>query len=355
MTKTVVGAPTREADMTYTTDDLPQADVLALVVKAAEAIVGGARTHEEIARAIGGYKTRQGVYYRHAAELLGLVYRVGPGTILPTDYGKELLAKPEAQRKLSLGLRLRQTPVFSELLAFLAQKSTAGATTSEVHGLVATLVPNTTAGMIKRRTSTILSWLQSLELIHREGDRLWLVGLPTPTGIFVTPATGDVRLGFRDLQPGDSVGGGFSVSESGVQYSVDTALYERANSVHSRLVYDMAACLQAVGLTPYYNQYIDLFARSEKGLLFEMKSCQVDSIHSQVRAGVVQLYEYAFLHDLAEAEKNLVLEREPTGQLGWLVTFVTLDRGITLLWSDGHGSFGFPEQCRRLALVLGLV
>jgi len=114
------------------------------------------------------------------------------------------------------------------------------------------------------------------------------------------------------------------------------ALLERAHSQHHLLQRLAADICDADGLIVHDTILIDILARGvDKNIIFEMKSCSVTSLRSQVRRGVSQLLEYAFLYrrEVKAPQLCLVIERKPQGANKWLIEYVE-SLGIALLWKD---------------------
>jgi hypothetical protein len=336
----------------YTTEDLPQADSFELVLTTVRAVAAGANTHEQIAAAIGNYTVRQGAYYRKAAELLGLVQLVRPGTTLITPEGRRILAMTPAERYACLATKVAGVPCVHAALTQV--KSTpGGCTVAEVCNAVAKLVPSTTSGMIRRRVTTILSWLKYFDLVRVQGGIVRLLSEPTalgmrdaivePVGVRAAPTLKALRTLPEDVKAA-------AVREEHMTYLTNIAAQERASASHERLVSDMARHLLRLDIVPHFNSFVDLYAqRGTAEWLFEMKSCDPSNVRDQVRSGLAQLYEYRYLQDIPHALPVLVLETRPSGVNEWLIPYITEDRQIGLVWSDGRGGFKCPASCRRLA------
>ena len=124
------------------------------------------------------------------------------------------------------------------------------------------------------------------------------------------------------------------------------ALREKANLAHREIVKLLADRMRAQGMIPESNIFIDLASRSQKKMLFEIKSCRPENLLSQVRKGISQLYEYRYRHnDLAQAKLVLALESRPTEPLDWLVNYLVGDRSIAVCWLEGNDNLACPSWC----------
>jgi hypothetical protein len=334
-----------QAELPYTTAELPQADNFDLVLKAAEAVVAGARTHSEIAHAVGDYTDRQGRYYRQAAELFGLVERTGRNRIEPTDEGFRVVKMTALERKLFLGTRLVRLPVIADIVRSLALAGL-GLSLESIHHTVKGLVPNTTPKMIRRRTQTMLTWLRYFGIVTVEEGRFRLVGVPREVTPEETLPHSLHRVPeFKPLPETHKAENAPDAAErTRLQHLVDTVALEKAMTSHRELVDGMAGQVHKLGAEPMSNALVDLFVEHEgRRVFFEMKSCDQSNLHDQVRAGLAQLYEYRFVHEAPDARLVLALELRPEKGNAWLLPYLTGDRGLIVCWSDGQEGFAFPE------------
>jgi hypothetical protein len=101
----------------------------------------------------------------------------------------------------------------------------------------------------------------------------------------------------------------------------------------------MSKAVKAKGFSPKQNMHIDMYFTAENRIILaEMKSCHRRNLHTQIRRGVAQLFEYRFLYkDVFKKDPVLVLviETAPTPRQEWLVTYLeSID--ILLSWKDGN-------------------
>ncbi len=119
--------------------------------------------------------------------------------------------------------------------------------------------------------------------------------------------------------------------------TIDLVARERANKSHHMLEEILVSLAKGQGLSPKYNQSIDMFFDTPHGpVLAEIKSCTDNNFHSQVRKGVSQLFEYRFLNkSLFDSEFTLLLvvETVPPKEKMWIVDYL-LSVGILIVWKD---------------------
>ncbi len=124
-------------------------------------------------------------------------------------------------------------------------------------------------------------------------------------------------------------------------------LREKANFQHRAIITLLSDRLKTLGVQPLANVFVDIAAQMPtKKMLFEVKSCNLDNLLSQVRKGVSQLYEYRYRHnDLHGAKPVLVLETRPEKGLEWIIDYLIKDRGIAICWLEGEDTFAAPNSC----------
>lgn len=113
---------------------------------------------------------------------------------------------------------------------------------------------------------------------------------------------------------------------------------DRANQAHYRLEQIMAAAVRALGREPMSNEHVDLYVLTiDDVVLAEMKSCQQNNLHAQVRRGISQLLEYRYIYQGLFGARRvtmvLVLETRPSAAQAWLIEYAaTLD--ILVVWKE---------------------
>lgn len=122
---------------------------------------------------------------------------------------------------------------------------------------------------------------------------------------------------------------------------IDLVARERANQSHFQLEELVARSVRRIGAEPKYTAHIDMyFVANEDTVLIEMKSCDSGNIHSQIRKGVSQLFEYRYMYSTVlgrDPKLLLIVETEPIGAKSWLADYLQ-SLGITLAWRDHSGS-----------------
>ncbi len=150
--------------------DIPQADLLSKVVAVVELIYNGAVSDEEIASGLD-FDSRQGRYYRRAAEMLGFIVTERNVSQL-TEKGEQFVKTSGNDRKNLLIENVLSLPIFSITIEIL-DHSPNGLNGSQ---LASELVKNTfnmAMATITRRTSSIFGWLEELGLIVRRGNNYY--------------------------------------------------------------------------------------------------------------------------------------------------------------------------------------
>ena len=121
---------------------------------------------------------------------------------------------------------------------------------------------------------------------------------------------------------------------------IDLVARERANQSHFLLEELAARAIRSLGFAPKYNEHIDMYFVTPHGtVLAEMKSCDIGNIHSQIRKGVSQLFEYQYVYRKILGRNPLlvlIVEAEPIGNKSWLIGYLQ-SLGIFLIWKDPSG------------------
>lgn len=126
-------------------------------------------------------------------------------------------------------------------------------------------------------------------------------------------------------------------AKKAAQTSIDLVARERANHAHHLLEQITADSARALGYEPRYNENIDLYFGTPYGtVLAEMKSCDDASVHSQIRRGVSQLFEYRYVYRNllgADPTTTLIVETRPPREKAWLIDYLTT-LGIVIAWKQ---------------------
>jgi hypothetical protein len=129
-------------------------------------------------------------------------------------------------------------------------------------------------------------------------------------------------------QKDESVGDPYIVSQTA------RAKMERANVVHRSTLQVLKTHLQNRNRAVSESKLIDAYAVLDNGpAIFEVKSITESNERDQIRHAVSQLYEYRFLHSMADASLWIVFSQTPSSQ--WYIDYLSGDRGIRIVWIDG--------------------
>lgn len=329
--------------------EIPQADNLDDVVNVAYAVNDGARTFQDIAVFINKVD-RQGRYYRLAAEILGLVRNSQNNSEL-TELGQELVSSDEQRKKEIVRSAVLGAHVFQRMIPFFDLHRD-GATREQLESFVGQ-VTETTESMVHRRTSTLVSWLEKIELLRRDGD-LYKINtsqiVTTPVLQFpddepLVPNSADLReyktVQERAIRAGEVI-----------QVMRDQAAFDRANATHTTLLNLVADRLRIGGVIPRNNRLVDLAAFvGDRSFLFEMKSTTNSNARSQVREGLSQLYEYRYLQNLPSATLVLVISDQLASKDSWIQEYLEGDRGVHLIWDGSNQLFASDNTKRELSIL----
>jgi len=325
------------------TRDIPQADTLDSVITVVEAVSQGKSSFQDIAHELG-LTERQGRYYRRAAEILGFITRIPRRNVSTlTPLGHKLLRGNTDQKKQILTTQVLGVQGIQNVLGVLASSRGTATNTNLMHALWQT-VPNTTESMAERRLVTILSWLETLDIIRKRGRWVRIHHLPSSVSTIeisdpdvpVLPKPSDFRL-YREVPRRRRE------ASKIIKFEMDMVKLERANSIHERLRSLLAERMKRFGFLPTYNRYIDLAVSiNNQDFIIEVKSS--GKVHEQVRRGISQLYEYRYLQCLPDAKLVLFLEKPLTGRVEWLLDYLINDREINVIWDASNDRLFTTEE-----------
>jgi hypothetical protein len=334
--------------MRIPSEDIPQADVLNEVVRTVEAVAGGARSFDDIADAIGKVD-RQGRYYRRAAEILGFIHNQHNHSAL-TARGRDFIAHPAQRRELLadavLGMRLMQ-----RALPFFEANRKNGVRRQALTNFIAEVTEPVGQSMIPRRVSTVVSWLESIGVIHERESRYFLRGhLPQGVKLLEYKDVDEPLLPKKyDLDEYNGVAGSVRKAKGMLTVMIDDAAKERAERAHQELLDLVATKIRAAGAIPRNNPIVDLAATvRDEDFLFEMKSTTEGNVHSQVRKAISQLYEYRYLQNQPSAKLVVVIENPPPAEKEWLLDYVVKDRGLLIAWDGDAERLHCPTEIGRV-------
>lgn len=111
------------------------------------------------------------------------------------------------------------------------------------------------------------------------------------------------------------------------------AKMERANVVHRDTLQVLKTHLQTRKRAVSESKLIDAYSVLDGGpAIFEVKSITESNERDQIRHALSQLYEYRFLHSMADASLWIVFSQAPSSQ--WYIDYLAGDRGIRIVWID---------------------
>jgi hypothetical protein len=329
--------------MKIPSEDVPQADMLEDVIKVVEAVDAGAKSFQDLAKAIGKVE-RQGRYYRRAAEILGFIQNEHNRSRL-TKLGRIYLDGTGVERKQLLAQSVLSSRMMLRVIPFLESRGNDGVSKGNLEKFISE-VTVTTENMVQRRTMTILSWLQAVGVLHEVRSRYFVTTLPAEVKLLEFDDDDEPLFPKSyDLAEYENVARKIRERSGKIAYFVDEAKRERANNLHHHLVDLVADRIRAASAIPRQNRLIDLSASvQDEVFLFEMKSTTPDNVREQVRKGISQLYEYRYIQDV-DAKLVLVLDVCPQGEEKWLVDYLVKDRKILVAW-DGNDQFDCPDELK---------
>ena len=336
--------------MRIPSSEVPQADILTDVVRTAEAVRGGARTFQAIARHIGKVG-RQGRYYRLAAEILGLITNYHNYAEL-TSFGESFLNASSQERSPLLLRAVLNARLFQRMLPFL-ERHPEGVTKEQLQDFMSGVTESVGGTMMPRRANTVINWLETIEVLHHHGGRYSLADeMPTDVPLLEFADSEPLLPRSDDLREYVNVESRITMAETAVQFMRNQAAVERALQEHNNLVNLVATRLRAAGALPRCNQLIDLAALMiNSPYIFEMKSITSDNARSQIRLGLSQLYEYRYLQDLPQAVLVLVVGTSLPEELLWIQDYLEIDRQIRLLWDGDDELYASPATREAMAFL----
>lgn len=343
--------------MRIPSDEIPQADVITDVIRTVICISQGGSSFQDIATAINKVE-RQGRYYRKAAEIIGLVSTPSRNHSVLTDLGREFIRTGSTLNNPIFLQAVLSSRIFQRLVPYLELNSVNGVTREEIVDFIISVADLGGDSMAPRRFSSVVAWLEELNVIERRGERFYL-SVPVINNAVqilnfnnvdepILPRTTNLQeYQTVEMRAAKAV-------ETIVTYR-DLAATDRADNAHRRLVNLVAQRIRATGSIPRYNQLIDLATRhNNEDFIFEMKSITQVNSKTQVRNGLSQLYEYKYLQNLPHSNLVLVIETPLPGETQWMVEYLESDRNVNIIWDGNDQLYGTAETRARLGF-LGLL
>jgi hypothetical protein len=154
--------------MRIRSSDVPQADKLRDVIRLVDAVATGARTYQQMARAIGKVG-RQGRYYRRAAEILGFIKKEGKNNAAMTVRGWALVNSGDGERRRLVKEAVLGTEMFQRVVPVLISRGAQGLSRLELRRLIEGISAPVGPSMMPRRVSSVIDWLSEIGLLARRG------------------------------------------------------------------------------------------------------------------------------------------------------------------------------------------
>ena len=108
---------------------------------------------------------------------------------------------------------------------------------------------------------------------------------------------------------------------------------ERANVAHRGTLQVLRAQLETRKRAVSEDKLIDAYAVLDSGpAIFEVKSITESNERDQIRHAVSQLYEYRFLHSMADASLRIVFSQALSSQ--WYIDYLAGCLGFRVVWID---------------------
>lgn len=328
-----------------TTADFPQADRLSQVGLVAVAIAKGYQADGEIEKFIGlDSEGRQGRYYRLAAEILGLIRNHHNYAVL-TPLGEEFSKlNIHASQIDFLGRCLTETPVFQAALQYIQINKPSD---SQLKIWFRNFYPGAVS-TADRRFSTFMSYIRDAELVKKSQARNQVqkfIG-----SVIRKSAKDEMNLDGRIIKTEIP---NWKNSNQGEVLTIDIDLQkrERANQLHWKLVDSKSSQLTKLGLQPFENDHIDLYATvKEEIAIYEMKSVNIEGTNliTQVRKAVSQLYEYRYIFGQPEAKLSIVTNQGVSKNDEWLLSYLANDRKIAYEWTTDFINFESLDSSKAL-------
>ena len=343
--------------MRIPSDEIPQADIIADVVRTVICIAQGGQSFQDIATAINKVE-RQGRYYRKAAEIIGLITTPTTNHSILTDLGREFIRTNSTLTNPIFIQAVLSARIFQRLIPFLEINSANGVTRNEIVDFVTSVSELEGGSMAPRRFSSLVAWLEELNIISRQNERFFLAAPVVNNAVQIlnfTDADEPILPRTTTLQEYEEVSLRTSRARETIVTYRDLAATERADNAHRSLVNLVANRIRITGSIPRYNQLIDLATRhGNNDYIFEMKSITPANSKTQVRNGLSQLYEYKYLQNLPDSRLVLVIETPLPIDTRWMVEYLETDRNVSVIW-DGNNELYATESTRQRIPFLGLL
>lgn len=334
--------------MLIPSDQIPQADNLIDVLRTVISVSQGSRTFQDIAQDIGKVE-RQGRYYRKAAEIIGLITTPSTNASILTPLGQEFIRSNAVMTNPIFIQSVLNIRLFQRLIPFLEANSANGLSRQNIIDFIIDVSDLERNSMAPRRVSSVVSWLEELNIIERRYERFYLLTSTINNSIGLLSFTNidePILPRSTELSEYETVQERSNNARETIIIYRDQATLDRADNAHRHLVNLVAQRIKHSGQIPRYNQLIDLATRhNDQDIIFEMKSITDDNARKQLRNGLSQLYEYQYLQNLPNSNLVLVIERDLPQASRWMIDYLEQNRNINLIW-DGDDNLYATENTR---------
>lgn len=298
---------------------------------------------QEIAQNIGKVE-RQGRYYRKAAEIIGLITTPSRNSSVLSPLGHEFMRSNSVMSNPIFIQSVLNIRLFQRLIPFLEANAANGLTRQNIIDFIIDVSDLERNSMAPRRVSSVVSWLEELNIVERRNERFYLLTATINDNIDLLSFTNidePILPRSTELSEYETVQERSNNARETIVIYRDQAALDRADNAHRRLVNLVAQRIKQAGQIPRFNQLIDLATRhNDQDIIFEMKSITDDNVRKQVRNGLSQLYEYQYLQNLPDSNLVLVIERDLPLTSRWMVDYLEQNRNINLIWDGDENLYG---------------
>lgn len=340
--------------MQIPSDQIPQADNLVDVLRTVISVSQGLSTFQEIAHSIGKVE-RQGRYYRKAAEIIGLISTPSRNHSILTPLGEEFIRTGAVITNPIFIQSVLNVRLFQRLIPFLELNAGNGVTRDNITEFISRVSDLSGDSMAPRRLSSVVSWMDELNLVERREDRFYFLPSTITDNIDILDFTSidePILPRTSDLTEYQTVSERISNARETITIHRDSAALDRADNAHRQLVNLVAERIRNSNNIPRNNQLIDLATRIDNtDYIFEMKSITTSNARSQIRKGLSQLYEYQYLQNLPNSNLVLVIEAPMPTSSSWMIDYLETSRNINLIWDGNNNLYGTETTRQRFEFL----
>jgi hypothetical protein len=327
------------------TNQFPQADEILKVGAIAEAVTKSNHTDIELERFIGlNSKGRQGRYYRHAAELLGLITNNRNYATL-TELGTAFSQLNSENERLDFLARcVIGAPIFGEALSFIEANHPDQATLRSWYDKNWSGKTDTA----NRRYTTFQNYLINTKLVALSGSKYVPSKFLGAWQIIKGSALDQLPKSFLEgLLPKKPA----PMKATKITHEIDPEKLETASLAHWKMIEAKANALSKNKLKVFTLGQIDLVAsNNDTQTFYEMKSIAKSgaNFQSQIRKAVAQLYEYRYRAKLPNANLAIITNAPAPEQLSWMQSYLVEDRRIGFEWTLDFTKFECSNATKEL-------